>query len=91
MTPLLKCEEYIAYHGNGDMADYPVIVSQLDFFLQVQIMLHHFEKHFNVPSLPVDPDNLRIGQVDFGRKYSQPASFMAMTHKNNFYLLGLAW
>ena len=66
------------------MADYAVIVSQLNFFLQIEIVLHHFEKHLDVPYLPVDSDNLLSGQINFGRQDSSQGSFVTMPDKNNF-------
>ena len=91
MTTLLNCQKNIASLCYCGMADYLIIVSQLGFFFKIQMMTHHLnlEKHFNVPSLPINTNNFFEFHVNSYGEYSQLIFFVAISNKNNFYLLCL--
>jgi len=50
-------------------------------------MFHHFEEYLDVPSFPVDPDDLIVGQLDIRGCDRQPVPFVAVSNKDDFHLL----
>ena len=49
MTALLKSQENIAAHDNGDMADDTIKIPQLGLPLKVEVVFHHLEKYLDIP------------------------------------------
>ena len=87
VTALFKRQEDVAAHGNGDMSDDAVKIPQLGFSFKVEIVLHHFEEHLDVPSFAVDPNDLLVGKINLGRQDGQPLAFVAVTDKDDLDLL----
>jgi hypothetical protein len=52
-------------------------------------MLHHLEKHLDIPPLAVDTDDFFIRKVNLGGEDGQPLAFMAVTDKHDPDLLFL--
>ena len=91
MTTLLKCQENIATHGNGDMANYAVIITKLHLSFQVKIVLHHFEEHLDIPSFAIDADDLFVRQINPGGQNRQSLAFLvAVANENDFHLLSFS-
>ena len=57
MTALLKSQENIAAHDNGDMADDTVEIPQLGLPLEVEIMRHHLAEYLDILPLAVNTDD----------------------------------
>ena len=92
MQTLPEGEKHIADHDHGRMTNQAVIVPQLGFLSQLQMLLEHLEAHLDIPSLAVDPDDFLYSQLALGGKYGQPVPLVAVAHKHDFYplpLLGL--
>ena len=89
MTALLKSQENIAAHDNGDMADDTVKIPQLVLPFKVEVVFHHLEKHLDIPPFAVDADDFLIRKVDPGGEDGQPLSFMAVADKHDPDLLFL--
>ena len=69
------------------MTDDPVKTTQLGFPFEVEVVLHHLEKNLDVPPLAINPDDLLIGKINIGGQDRQPLTFLAVTDKDDFYLL----
>jgi hypothetical protein len=52
----------------GEISDDAVSIPQLSFHLKVEALFHHLEEHLDVPSFAVDPHNLLVGKINFGRQ-----------------------
>jgi len=87
MTALLKSQENIATHDNGDMADDAVKIPQLGLPFEVEVVFQHLEKHLDITPFAVDADNFLVRKVDLGGEDGQPVAFMAMADKDDFDLL----
>jgi hypothetical protein len=61
------------------MADQAVKVSKLDLFDQFQVLLAHFEKHFDIPPFTAQPYDFLFGQGSIGGQNSQPRSLSLAT------------
>jgi len=59
-------KENIACHCDGCMTDDSVIIPQLRFSFQIQMMLHHFEKDLDIPSLAIDANDFISAQISPG-------------------------
>jgi len=70
----LVSKKYVAHGHNGCMSDQGVEVSALDFFSQLQILLGHFEEHFDIPTFPIDLDDIFVRKMDIGRQRRIPQS-----------------
>ncbi len=90
MTTLFKGQENIAAHGNGDMGNYAIIITQLSFPFQVEVMLHHLEEHLNIPTLAVDPYDVLVGQTGISGDDCKPLPLLVtVTNEHNFHILAL--
>lgn len=63
-SPLLVGQEHVADHDNGCVGDLAVEVPGLNAFLQLEILLGHFEKDLYIPAFAIDSNHFFIRQVD---------------------------
>ncbi len=85
MQSLLKSQKQISEHDYSGMSYQAIVIAQLNFFFQFQIMFHHLEKYLDIPALTINLYNFFGSQFYVGRKNSQPAAFLPMTNKNDLY------
>jgi len=61
---ILVHKKLVAHELNGCMSDESIIITALDLFYQLQVLLGHPEEHFDIPPLTVDPDEIFVRKVD---------------------------
>lgn len=77
-------------HGNVNMGNYAIIITQLSFPFQLEVMLHYLEEYFYVPTLAVDPYDFLLGQSGIGKDDCRPLPILVGgTDKHNLYFLHL--
>ena len=76
-------EKLVAHEHDSYMSDEGIIVTALDLFCQLQVLLGHFEEHFDIPPLAVDPDDIFVRKVDIGGKERKPIFFTTIADKNH--------
>jgi len=66
LDPALIGQKHIPHNYDRSMGNQRIKVEALDSFGQFQILFGHFEKHLDIPSLPVNADDISIGQSGIG-------------------------